>query len=72
MQKNKAAAGKTPLFVIGPFLVAILFVLTLAFDKAVLNGTVFPILSAITGALRETSKRKLYQELGLESFRNRR
>ena len=71
-QKRKVVTGKTPLFVIGPFLVAILFVLTLAFDKAVLNGTVFPILSAITGALRKTSKRKLYQELGLESFRNRR
>ena len=27
---------------------------------------------AITGAIRETSKEKLYQELGLESLRNRR
>ena len=47
-EKNKAAAGKTSLFVIGPFLVTILFVLTLAFDRAVLNGTVFPILVVST------------------------
>ena len=31
-QKNKVVTGKTPLFVIGPF------VLTLASDRAVLNG----------------------------------
>ena len=36
-QKNKAVTGKTPLFVKGPFVVAILFVLTLASDRAVLN-----------------------------------
>ena len=40
-QKNKAVTGKTPLFVIGQFVVAILFILTLASARAVLNGNVF-------------------------------
>ena len=35
--KNKAVASKTPVFVIVHFVVAILFVLTLASDRAVLN-----------------------------------
>ena len=41
--------GKTPLFVIGPFCFTILFVLTLASDRAVLNGnTVCSILVVST------------------------
>ena len=48
-QKRKVVTGKTPLFVIGPFLVAILFVLTLASDRAVLNGKdMFSILVSST------------------------
>ena len=37
-QKNYVVTGKTPLFVKGPFVVAILFALTLASDRAGLNG----------------------------------
>ena len=48
-QKNKAVIGKTPLFVTGHLVDAILFVLTLASDKAVLNGDdVFSILVVST------------------------
>ena len=41
--KNKVVTDKSPLFVIGRFVVAILFVLTLVSDRAVLNikGCVF-------------------------------
>ena len=46
-QKNKVVTGKTPLFVIGPF--SILFVLTLASDRTVLNGNgVFSVLLVST------------------------
>ena len=38
-QTNKLVGGKTPFFVISHF-VLILFVLTLALDRAVLNGNV--------------------------------
>ena len=44
-QKNKAVTGKTPIFVKVHFVFAILFVLTLASHRAVLNGNdVFSIL----------------------------
>ena len=40
-QKNEVVICKTPLFVIGPFVLTILFVLTLASDMAVLYGNDF-------------------------------
>ena len=48
-QKRKVVTGKTPLFVIGPFLVAILFVLTLASNRAdLIKNDVFSILVVST------------------------
>ena len=48
-QKRKVVTGKTPLFVIGPFLVAILFVLTLASNRAdLIKSDVFSILVVST------------------------
>ena len=48
-QKNKAVISKTPLFVTGHLVDAILFVLTLTSDRAVLNGDdVFSILVVST------------------------
>ena len=40
IQKKKVASGKTTFIVIDPFCTAILFVLTLAFDRAILNEDV--------------------------------
>ena len=37
-QKNKMITGKTPFFMIGPFLFTILFLLTLVSDMAILYG----------------------------------
>ena len=55
-QKNKVVPGKTPLFVIGPF------VLTLASDRAVLNGN--DVFSNLV-----VSSKKRYSSFLKKSFR---
>ena len=45
LKQNKVVIGRTPFFLIGPFVITILFVLTLASDMAVLHGgDAFPVL----------------------------
>ena len=60
-QKNKAVISKTPLFVTGHLVDAILFVLTLTSDRAVLNGDdVFSILVVSTKKRYSSCLKKVF------------
>ena len=60
-QKNKVVTGKTPLFVKVHFVVAIIFVLTLASDRAVLKeNDVFSILVVSTKKLYSSFLKKVF------------
>ena len=58
-KKIKAVRGKTPFFVIRPFLLLTLFVLTLAFDRAVLRRVKILILTKKRVSSLSTLKEKL-------------